>query len=242
MDALLQEPPRTRFVNVLFDEDFDVPEAAPEPEVIEAVFSASEMAGAREAAWLAGHAAGVQEVGASGEAATRQALETIASQIKVEREATATQAEQSAEAIAGLLLGSLAATFPTLCARYGDAEVRAIVRAVLPALIQEPLITVRANPRTVAAVAHEIELFDPELAAHVQTTASNAMPPGDVRITWRNGAAARDATALWRQVAAVLVPAGLLPAVLVPAGQLPAALVPAAQLQTQRAIKETVDG
>jgi len=228
MDALLQEPPRARFVNVLFDEDFDVPEAAPEPEVIEAVFSASEMAGAREAAWLAGHAAGVQEVGASGEAATRQALETIASQIKVEREATATQAEQSAEAIAGL--------------RYGDAEVRAIVRAVLPALIQEPLITVRANPRTAAAVAQEIELFDPELAAHVQTTASNAMPPGDVRITWRNGAAARDATALWRQVAAVLVPAGLLPAVLVPAGQLPAALVPAAQLQTQIAIKETVDG
>ena len=65
MDALLQEPPRARFVNVLFDEDFDVPEAAPEPEVIEAVFSASEMAGAREAAWRAGHAAGVQEVGAN---------------------------------------------------------------------------------------------------------------------------------------------------------------------------------
>jgi hypothetical protein len=31
-----------------------------------------------------------------------------------------------------------------------------------------------------------------------------------VRIAWRNGSAVRDATALWRQVADVLGPAGLL--------------------------------
>ena len=36
------------------------------------------------------------------------------------------------------------------------------------------------------------------------------MTPGDVRIAWRGGAAARDATALWQQVAAILAPAGLL--------------------------------
>jgi flagellar biosynthesis/type III secretory pathway protein FliH len=227
MDALLYAPQRSRNVGALFDEDFDMPESAPDPEVIEAVFSASEMAGARELAWLAGHAAGVQEVAASGEAATRQALEAIAAQFNAASDAAAAHAEKSAEAIAGLLLSSLAATFPALCACYGDAEMRAIVRAVLPALTQEPAITIRANPRTATAVAKEIERLNPELAAHVQTTASDAMPPGDVRIAWRNGAIARDATALWRQVAAVLTPA---------------ALLPTAPLPTERAIQETVDG
>ena len=39
---------------------------------------------------------------------------------------------------------------------------------------------------------------------------SNAMPHGDVRIAWRNGAADRNASALWEQVAEILAPAGLL--------------------------------
>ena len=130
--------------------------------------------------------------------------------------------QKLAEAIARLLLDSLAATFPTLCARYGDAEVRAIIRAVLPALTQEAAITVRAHPRTAAALAAEIAHLDPDLVAHVQTVECDAMPPGDVRIAWHNGTATRDAAALWQQVAAVLAPAGL--------------------LRTDAAIKETVDG
>ena len=55
-------------------------------------------------------------------------IAAIAEQFAAEREAAAARAEQSAEAIARLLLDSLAAIFPALCARYGDAEVRAIVR------------------------------------------------------------------------------------------------------------------
>jgi hypothetical protein len=48
------------------------------------------------------------------------------------------------------------------------------------------------------------------------------MSPGDVRIAWRAGSATRDTAALWEQVAAVLMPAGL--------------------LRTDAAIRETVDG
>ena len=85
--------------------------------------------------------------------------------------AAAARAEQTAEAIAGLLLDSLAATFPALCACYCDAEVCAVVRAVLPALTRERAITVRANPVTAAAVAGEFARLDPDLAAHVRTRA-----------------------------------------------------------------------
>src|ERR1700760_3428977 len=111
-------------MDALFPEDFDGPEEAPEPEVIEPVFSVSELAAARDAAWQEGHAAGLQAATESEAAATRQALEAIGEQFVAEREAGAEWAEQSAESIARLLLDSLAATFPKLCASYGDAEVR----------------------------------------------------------------------------------------------------------------------
>ena len=197
-------------VGTLFAEDFDMPEAAPEPEVIEPVFSAGELAAARDAAWREGHDAGLQDAATSDAAATRQAIAAFAEQFATECEAATARAEQSAEAIARLLLDSLAAIFPTLCARYGDAEVRAIVRTVLPALTQEPTIAVRAHPHTVRALTQEIARLDPDLAAHVQAVDCDAMSPGDVRIAWHNGTATRDAAALWQQVAAVLAPAGLL--------------------------------
>jgi flagellar biosynthesis/type III secretory pathway protein FliH len=200
----------------LFAEDFDLPAAG--PPAAEPMFSAAELSASREAAWQDGHAAGLQDDAA----ATRRAITTIAEEFAQERHAAAEQAEQSAEAIVHLLLDSLAAIFPTLCAHYGDAEVRAIIRVVLPALTQEPAITVRTHPCTAAAVTQELARLDPDLLAHVQTVECDAMSPGDVRIAWRNGAATRDAAALWQQVAAVLAPAGL--------------------LRAEAAIRETVDG
>jgi flagellar biosynthesis/type III secretory pathway protein FliH len=197
-------------VGALFTEDFDLVGAAPEPEVIEPVFTAAELAAAREAAWRDGHDAGLQEAGAADVAVTRQAMADVATQFAAERDTAAKRDEEAAEAIARLLLDSLAATFPTLCARYGDQEVRAIARIVLPALTHEAAITVRAHPRTAAALAQEIARLEPELAEHVQTIECEAMAPGDVRIAWRNGMAMREAASLWQQVASVLVPGGLL--------------------------------
>jgi hypothetical protein len=178
----------------LFGEDFDLPDAAPEPEVIEPVFSASEVADARETAWREGNAAGLSESIDGDVVATRRAVEAIAASVAAECNAAAARAEQTAEAIAGLLLDSLAATFPALCVRYGDAE----VCAVLPALTREEAITIRANPVTAAAVAGEFARLDPDLAAHVRTIECDAMPRGDVRIAWHNGGATRDAAGLMR--------------------------------------------
>jgi flagellar biosynthesis/type III secretory pathway protein FliH len=206
----------------LFTEDFDLPEAAPEPEVIEPVYSAGEVTTVREAAWRDGHASGLQEAISTDAGVTRQAVMGIAAQFAQESAAAAARAEQLAESIARLLFDSLAAIFPVMCVRYGDAEVRAIVRLVLPTLTQEPAITVRAHPRTATLLTQEIARLDVDLAARVQTVECDAMSPGDVRIAWHNGSATRDAAALWQQVADILVPAGL--------------------LRADATIRETVDG
>jgi flagellar assembly protein FliH len=210
MDGSLHFSQRPRSLDALFADDFDMPEVAPEPEVIEPVFTAAEVANQREAAWRQGRASGLQEAAATDAAATRSAFESVAAQLAEARDTAAVFAEQSADAIARLLLDSLAATFPVLCARYGEAEVQAIVRAVLPALAREQVITVRTNPCIAPSLVREIDRLDPDLASRVQIAESDAMPPGDVRIAWHNGAAVRNASALWEQVAAILAPAGLL--------------------------------
>ena len=72
----------TRFskVGALFGEDFDKPEAAREPEVIEPVYSTIDLAAAREAAWREGHDAGLQDAATKDTAATHQAVAAFAEQ------------------------------------------------------------------------------------------------------------------------------------------------------------------
>jgi hypothetical protein len=223
MDGSLHAQSRPQGSGTLFGEDFDIRESAPEPEVIEPVFSTSDVASAREFAWRDGHAAGVQEATESDVAIARHMLEAIAEAMAASHDAAAVHAEQAAEAIAHLLLDSLAAAFPALCANYGDAEIRALVRIVLPPLSDEPAITVRANPRMISALAIEMRRLDPDLTARVQIHECDGLAPGDVRVTWHNGAATRDAAGLWEQVAMVLAPAGLRP-------------------QINEMVKETTDG
>lgn len=195
---------------LLFADDFDLAAEPTEPEVIEPVFAAADLVEAREEGWHDGHTAALAEAAASDAAATRQTIATIASELAATREAAAMQAAEAAEAIARLLLGSLAAVLPALCTQHGEAETQALLRAVLPALTQEPEVTVRISARGAESASRELAQLDPDLAARVRVVSCDTLPFGDVRISWRNGTATRDASALWQQVAAILMPAGLL--------------------------------
>ena len=117
---------------------------------------------------------------------------------------------QAAGELARLLLVSFAAALPALSARHGQAELRSLVRTLLPALSQEPSVSIRIHPQHATMVTEEIERLDPDLAASLRIVASDTMQPGDIRVTWRGGQATRDVAALWTQVAEVLAPAGLL--------------------------------
>jgi flagellar biosynthesis/type III secretory pathway protein FliH len=201
---------------VLFAEDFDVlPETdAAEPEVIEPVFTQAEIAAARAEA----HAAALAEAERRHDGATRAALDAIAVQMRAAATEAALVAERSAEAIAGALFAALAAALPDTCARHGAAEVAAVARAVLPALMQEPSVTVRVNPHAQAAVAREIARLEPGLARRVVLTATDALDPGDIRIDWQDGAASRNTADVWARIAETLAPLGLAAAPMETAG------------------------
>jgi flagellar biosynthesis/type III secretory pathway protein FliH len=201
---------------ILFAEDFDLApanDAVPEPEVIEPTFSAAELEAARAEAWQAGSAAAAAEAAAADHAVIRDTVAAVAKQIGAAHGDLLDLAEQSAASIARLLLSSLGAVLPELATRYGEAELQAIIRVVLPGLFKEPAVTLRINPHHCTTVAREIERLDPELAARLQIVPIETIPPGDARIAWRNGGATRDAAALWEQVVATLGLSGLSPAI-----------------------------
>jgi flagellar assembly protein FliH len=212
MDALfdLDPPERGGGRGLLFEDDFGLDPVPPEPQVIVPSYSAADLAAARAEAWAEGHQAGTAEANAATAAATRVLLEQIAAALRDARAQAETISEQSAEAIARLLMDTFAATFPALCARHGEAEVRHVIRTILPAVSAEPTVTVRVNPAHIPALMRELDQIDIELAERVQMMPQASIPPGDVRLRWQDGAAVRDTAELWRQVQAVLAPEGLL--------------------------------
>ena len=198
---------------VLFAEDFDLPEPEPTaaaPEMIAPVVDLAQLAAAKAAAFDEGFAMGRAAALAEDAAGVRQAVDALAAELGAARDAARLIGEQAAEEIARLLLAALGAVMPVLCASHGEAEATAVARAVLPALTGEPEIAIRTNPHTATALLAEIARIDPDLVARVRMTPTDALAPGDLRIAWRDGLAVRDGAALWREVAAILVPQGLL--------------------------------
>jgi flagellar biosynthesis/type III secretory pathway protein FliH len=203
----------SRARGILFAEDFDLAGCgpAPEPEIIAPVFTAADLEQARITGWQEGYDAARAELAAEAERGAQETAGAIAAQIAAARHELRHMAEESAETIARLLLESFAVAFPSVCAEFGEKEVAALLRTVLPALSQEPAVTVRACPSVLQAVAPEIERLDPDFAERVRLVPS-AMPPGDVRISWHAGKAARDTASLWSEIAEILAPAGFLTA------------------------------
>jgi flagellar biosynthesis/type III secretory pathway protein FliH len=214
MDGLFEIPARgpraAAPAGVLFAEDFDLPhpEVAP-PDAAPPGFTADDLAAAREAAFAEGRGLGLAEAVAQHEAALEAAAGSVAAQLATLRTEARAAADAAAHALAELLLQTLAALFPTLCARHGAAEANAVLAALLPGLGGEPDLILRANPSLLAGLRAELARLDPELAARTECIASEMAAPGDITLRWRHGSATRDAASLWRAVADALAPAGL---------------------------------
>ena len=215
MSATLAIRP-ARAARVLFAEDFDdvegvlVIEAPPEPEVIVPAFTAADVEVVRAHAYADGRAAAMAEAEAAHTLAVRTAIAEIAAAMDALTAQQAAAAAREAEDVARLLLDTLMTMLPALCARHGEAEVRGVARAVLPALAREPAVMVRIHPDLVGAVEAELAHLDPEFAGRIRLHPAETLSVGDIRIGWADGSAVRDTAAVWREVAAALSKAGLL--------------------------------
>lgn len=197
----------------LFSEDFDLPpkhDVPPEPEIVEPALTQADLEAARRQAWQAGHAAAAADSAQAATAAIREALAVIAAGMTEARAQADKIAQQAATDLARLLFDSFATIFPATSSAYAEKELRSLTRAILPALRQEPSISIRVNPAHGAALRQEIEQAEPDLATRMEIVATETIRLGDLRVTWRGGQVTRDTAALWQQVAEILAPAGLL--------------------------------
>lgn len=216
--------PSDRRPAILFAEDFDAPagvtvlddpteSAEPEPPPV----TQAEAAAAQEKSYAEGFKNGLAQAAADRAEVTAQMLRVIAERLQDADAEARRMVEESAEAVTRLLLGTLATMLPATCARHGDAEVVAAMRAILPALSHEPHVILRISPHVVGAVTQELEQMDSEIAGKISLTPTDAVPPGDVRISWQDGQATRDASALWHDIAETLAPLDLFPIESLPA-------------------------
>ena len=206
---------RAALFGVLYAEDFDddgtaMPPsdepAAPEPEIIEPSFTAAEL----EAARAEGRAAGLAEAERGLVASRTHMMGLLAAGVADGRAGAQAAAMQAAESVAKCMLSTLLACLPALCQHHGAAEVSALTRAVLPGLMDEPKIVVRVNPHMVPAMQAEIASLDFELAERVHLLPTEAMAPGDARISWADGSVTRDAGRARQLVGDALSSLGLL--------------------------------
>ncbi len=233
---------------VLFVEDFDEPpsgviESMPEPEapVIVPSFTADDMDAARRD----GYEAGLREARAATEAARAgdrlAALERIGAGLADASIAAASAAETAAEGVATLMLRMLSRMLPALSAAFGEQEVRALVRSLLPALASEPEAAIRVHPQHLAGVTEELAGLDVSGAPRIELSAMPSLPLGDARITWQAGGARRDAAAIRAAIDQALDSLGLLaplPANPMPVpDKRPAAPVPATLMAANKEIE-----
>jgi flagellar assembly protein FliH len=206
---------------VLFAEDFDGPvvvEAAaepelappPEPEVVAPSFTEEDLDAARREGHAAGMRAAAEEAARTQEAARVAALQQIAAGFATAQAAAASVVETAVEGTAGLILQMIARMLPALSAAHGEAEIRMLVRTLMPALAREPRATIHVNPAHQAAIAAEIEALDPAAAERLVLQPAPAMPAGDARITWEAGVAKREAAAIQSAIEQALSGLGLL--------------------------------
>ena len=194
-------------VTVLDDAD-DLPatpaaadEAEPEPVDIEVI---------RAEAAAEGRRAALSEIEAEHAAAMARLCDKLAASLDEGAAEVRDIADQAADSIANLLIGLLATALPAACAHYGPREVAQLAARVLPALNQAPKVNIRVAPAGAEAIAAVVARLDPEMRERVLIVETETMARGDIRIVWLDGNAVRDSAALWREIAGVLEPLGLL--------------------------------
>jgi flagellar biosynthesis/type III secretory pathway protein FliH len=152
----------------------------PDPALLEAV-RAEGAAEGHARGFAEGLAEGMRRQSSAQEAAmvtTLGGIEAALADAALEGRRTA---EAAAQALAELLLAAMDAALPDEAARRGGALVARIAAELLPALADRPEATLTVAPALVEAVAAR-------LPGGPMVAADPALPPGDARIEWRDGA------------------------------------------------------
>lgn len=204
----------------LFAEDFDDatgvivlddapdPPAEPEPPAPPPITRA-DLEAARAEGLAEGLRQGRAQAASEAAAQLQSLIGTMVEQMRAADQELRRCVEENAEQVTQVLFAMLGATFPTLCQRFGAAEVARFTREVVAVLDDEPRIVVRAHPSMLPEIERALASLEPEHRENITIEGRETVPPGDARITWRNAVARRDAQARWAELSETMAQLGL---------------------------------
>lgn len=200
-------PDPLALAGVLFADDFDLDPAPATAPPAPPPLTAADLHAARAVGFAEGEAAAIAETklrAAGAAAAAQQALERALASAGA---ACGVAAEAASRALAHTMLQALATVLPELCAQHGAGEAAALAQALLPLLVQQPRIVIRANPHTLPALRPIAEAQTS--AERISLIATDALAEADVSIAWQDGVATRDSAAMLRELGGLLSPLGV---------------------------------
>lgn len=201
----------------MFDVDFDEPEipaasqmaeevdfdVEPEPVVPPApTFSEEELAAARDEAYAIGHDDGMKEAVLADEHRIADAVELLSKGFRDLSTAQDKFNETTARLAVALAVAMTRKMLPETARRHGTEEVAAVVAKVLPHILEQPRVFVRAAPELVEPLRSGLtEIADANgFEGRLLLVADEVMRVGDCRIEWADGGAERDMGRMWREI------------------------------------------
>lgn len=175
--------------------------AAPPP-----AYDEAELQAAREDAYAAGRAAGIDEAEANADRALAEALAVVGERLERLLSARREVEEQAGRAALEAAMLLLRRLFPEFERRHGFDEIEGIVAESLERLREEPRIVVRVADARLDELRARID----DLAARcgypgkVVLLAEEGLSDGDARVEWADGGAERDSARLWNEVDGLL--------------------------------------
>lgn len=211
-----QIAPPTGFVGILYAEDFDEPAPTENPLPPENPAPPALTQADLEAACAEAVRAAQAEWQASAAQAHRAAVANMAAALaeigQTAERATLAAAEGTVSTVLSMVNGLL----PAFCREHGPAEVRALLGRLLPTIRSRERIAVRVHPDLVAPLRRDVEALDGNLSGLIDVLPAS-LEPGDVKVTWENGALTRNTKQMLQAVTDALSQLGLCPPTETPA-------------------------
>ena len=198
-DPLLTRPARKFMFDVNDFDEKDAPEVPDEPPPPPPpTFSEAELERARCDSLAKGREEAAAEAEASRERRVADLLQTISREFSTLFAAEDLRnAQYEAESVR-LTLATLQRLFPAMNQKYGLSEIQRVIQEVLESQREQATIKIEVEPDYVETIRDHVKrvLKQANISGNCEVTGNQALGPGDCRMSWENGGALRESTAV----------------------------------------------
>lgn len=182
------------------------PEPEPEPEPEAPTYSEEELQLAREDAYVAGHAAALEEASVVQGRALAEAVQSVAAQLPGLQGQIADINGEIGELAARVAIDVCRKLLPHCPEDYAAREISALVQALLPSLANQPRLVVRVGPSLSGATRRVLDGMAERSGfdGRIVVLDDHGLGEGEARVEWADGGAERNTSRLWAEVDALV--------------------------------------